>query len=184
MHGSAAIVVWVRVRVRVAAAVVRRCQGLRAGMNCQRVHLNILSRHCHIAHAPLIPRLSPHDPVARRGRGGGLQLRVMVDLRLRGEVRFINKGRGWQQRRAHLLQGYRDQMGKYRRAEVEQAQRHRGDGLHPPPLIFKQRARAARHQGAGRNGRARGEFVADVDARAADADTVVQQAIAEHYFER
>ncbi len=43
--------------------------------------------------------------------------------------------------REHLLQGFRNQMGKYGRAEVEQAQRQRRHGLHAPPLIFKHRAR-------------------------------------------
>ena len=43
--------------------------------------------------------------------------------------------------REHLLQGFRNQMGKYGRAEVEQAQRQQRRGLHAPPLIFKHRAR-------------------------------------------
>ena len=86
--------------------------------------------------------------------------------------------------REHLLQGFRNQMGKYGRAEVEQAQRQRRHGLHAPPLIFKHRARAARHKGAGRNGRARREPVTNVHSRAADADAIVQQPVAQHYFER
>ena len=69
-------------------------------------------------------------------------------------------------------------------AEVEQSQRQRSNCLHPTPLIFQQRAHAARNNSARRGGGARTELVADVDARAADAHSVMEQAVAEHDFER
>lgn len=68
--------------------------------------------------------------------------------------------------------------------EVEQPQGQRRDGLHNAPLVFQQRARAARHEGARGDGGVHAEFVADVHARAADAHAIVEEAVAEHHFER
>lgn len=67
-------------------------------------------------------------------------------------------------------------------AEVEQSQRQRSNCLHPTPLIFQQRAHAARNNGARWSGWTRAELVADVDARAANAHSVVEQAVAEDDF--
>ena len=75
-------------------------------------------------------------------------------------------------------------MRKNRMSEIEQPQRQRRDGLHRTPLILQQRAHAARHNGTGRNGSSQLQLVPDVNARAADADAIMQQTIAENDLER
>ena len=73
-------------------------------------------------------------------------------------------------------------MRKNRMSEIEQPQRQRRNRLHPAPLVFQQRAGAAGHEGTGRHCWVQAQLVADVNARAADANAIVQQTVAENNF--
>ena len=65
-------------------------------------------------------------------------------------------------------------------SEIEQPQRQRRNRLHLTPLVLQQRACAAGYEGTGRHCRLQAELVADVNARAADANAVVQQTVAKN----
>lgn len=67
-------------------------------------------------------------------------------------------------------------------SEIEQPQRQRRNRLHPAPLVFQQSAGAAGHEGTGRYCWVQAQLVPDVDARAADANAVVQQTVAKNNF--
>ena len=64
-------------------------------------------------------------------------------------------------------------MRKHGMPEVEQPQRQRRNSLHHAPLVFQQRARATRYESARGDGGMKAEFVADINARAANTHAIV-----------